>query len=256
MKPPRLTIAAFDPSTGAGLTSDLLTWSELQASERKPPHRDLAVCTGQTLQNNTRFDGVIWTAHDAVFQQLELLRDETDFSFVKIGLIENWSLLWCVVKWLRAANPQTVIVWDPVLSASAGYDFQIKTPTCSRSADRVKLLRRIMRSVALTTPNRNEAAQLFGLSQIELNSIDYQMIRAAFVIKSFQVENDRIGDRLILPDQTVDLPVESGGEDLHGTGCRYSSAVLYFLSEGKDVVTSCSLAQHWVARARRQCVTC
>jgi len=54
-RPYILTIAGFDPSGGAGLTADIKTFESLKCY-------GLAVCTANTVQNDTAFSACYWNA--------------------------------------------------------------------------------------------------------------------------------------------------------------------------------------------------
>ena len=73
-RPKILTIAGFDPSGGAGILADVKT---IEANKCAA----FAVCTANTIQNETEFISANWIAEDEVFAQLDILLKEHQFEF-------------------------------------------------------------------------------------------------------------------------------------------------------------------------------
>src|SRR3989338_7600616 len=109
-----LTIAGFDPSGGAGILADIKTFEQ---------HRllGMAVNTANTVQNDEEFLAVNWRSETEIFDQLDVLLKRFSFPVVKVGLLPSFGLL---VDLKKRLGHKTKIVWDPVLSASAGFDLQ------------------------------------------------------------------------------------------------------------------------------------
>ncbi len=65
-RPYILTIAGLDPSSGAGITSDIKTFEVHNLY-------GLSVCTAVTVQNDITFKDCIWIDKQVVLNQIELL---------------------------------------------------------------------------------------------------------------------------------------------------------------------------------------
>ncbi|RZK24796.1 MAG: hypothetical protein EOO56_00100, partial [Hymenobacter sp.] len=145
MRPYALTIAGFDPSAGAGVLADV------KAMEANGVY-GLAACTALTVQNDVAFEGVSWVPLPDVQAQIQLLAARFPIGFVKIGLIESLPLLLELINWVKGYNPAVQLVWDPVLRATAGYEFHARPEGA--------LLPSICRELTLLTPNWPEALRL------------------------------------------------------------------------------------------------
>lgn len=114
-KPYILSIAGFDPSAGAGVLADIKTMEMLGCY-------GMSAITSNTIQVEDQFDAVYWVDLETLKAQIELLIKRYQFKVIKIGLIQ-FSSMKEVLALIKAYLPNTMIVWDPILSASAGFDF-------------------------------------------------------------------------------------------------------------------------------------
>ena len=99
-----LTIAGFDPSSGAGITSDIKTFESFGLY-------GLSVCTAITVQNDIEFKSCTWVKETIILEQIETLFERFKIPIVKIGIIESWEVLLKVQQKLRNAqymNPYTI----------------------------------------------------------------------------------------------------------------------------------------------------
>ena len=145
-RPYALSIAGFDPSAGAGLLADVKT---LEASGVY----GLGVCTALTVQNDVAFERVSWVSAADIRDQIRVLFVRFRVDFIKIGLVESLPELLELVRWLKGQNPRLQLVWDPVLKATAGYEFHRYTDG--------DMLRALAAEMALITPNRPEMLRLW-----------------------------------------------------------------------------------------------
>src|ERR1700741_1162248 len=138
-----LSIAGFDPSGGAGVLADVKTFEANKVY-------GLGVISANTFQNDNEFKSVDWIPLEKIMEQIDLLRKRFDFTFIKIGLVENPEVVYKLISQLRTANYK--LIWDPILKASAGFDFH-------KEVNR-ELLEKICKEIYLITPNVPEVLQL------------------------------------------------------------------------------------------------
>src|SRR5688572_25961156 len=144
MQPPRpyaLSIAGFDPSGGAGVLADCKTFEQHAVY-------GFGVSTAWTVQTDDSFLNIHWLTAEQIIEQLQPLVNKFDIPACKIGIIHSLETLTEVIRFLKEHNPAIQIVWDPVLKASAGFDFHAATSFHSLEA--------ILASVTLITPNYQE----------------------------------------------------------------------------------------------------
>ena len=116
-----LSIAGFDPSSGAGIGADLKTFEATGSY-------GLGVCSALTFQNEDIFTGVHWTAWEDIKKQCDLLLQKYNVEFLKIGLIESFEILDRLLDYLLDQDKRLKIIWDPILDASYGISFHRYTP--------------------------------------------------------------------------------------------------------------------------------
>ena len=223
-RPYALSIAGFDPSAGAGLLADVKT---LEASEVY----GLGVCTALTVQNDVVFERVSWVPAAEIREQLRILLARFQFDFVKIGLVESLPQLLELVGWLKSQRPRLQFVWDPVLKATAGYEFHQATDP--------NLLRALCAEMALITPNQPEMLRLWPAETAEA---------AAAIVSGFcpvLLKGGHAGGNL-----STDVLLEGGRRhefsalrlphgEKHGSGCVLSAAVLAGLAKGESLPDAC-----------------
>ncbi|GAA3980092.1 hydroxymethylpyrimidine/phosphomethylpyrimidine kinase [Hymenobacter antarcticus] len=226
-QPPRpyaLSIAGFDPSAGAGLLADVKT---LEASGVY----GLGVCTALTVQNDVAFERVDWVPAGVIRDQIRILLARFRVDFIKIGLVESLPELLELVSWLQGQNPRLQIVWDPVLQATAGYEFH-------RETDR-ELVQALCAKMALITPNRLEMQRLWPHESADTAAA----LVSAFcpvLLKGGHAEGTHATDLLLAGGERHEFsaPRLPQGEK-HGSGCVLSAAVLAGLANGQNLVEAC-----------------
>lgn len=228
---PVLTIAGFDPSAGAGVLADVKT---MQAHGCY----GMAVNTVQTFQNEERFMDAHWVHPGNIFRQLDLLLENHSFDFIKIGVIESVFILEKVVKKVKKELPESTLVWDPVLSSSAGYQF-------IDLEDKDHLMN-VLKKVDIITPNRQEVELLTGnSSEGKLSDLPVNM-----VITSWKKDENQIEDLVVYDGKSSSVKAPLKGTEKHGTGCVYSSALLCSLAKGNSLENSVEHAQKYTGRFR------
>src|SRR5919204_4704764 len=102
-----LTIAGFDPSSGAGITADLKTIS----AHRLYGIACITCLTVQSTQGVRRFEAV---APDLVRETLEALVEDIPPAAVKVGMLGTGKVASEVAEFLKK-NRLSNVVLDPVL---------------------------------------------------------------------------------------------------------------------------------------------
>ncbi|MDQ2772980.1 MAG: hydroxymethylpyrimidine/phosphomethylpyrimidine kinase [Bacteroidota bacterium] len=230
MRPYALTIAGFDPSAGAGLLADVKT---LEANGVY----GFGVCTALTVQNDVTFERVRWVPAAEIRDQLRILFARFRVDYIKIGLVESLSQLLKLVGWLKHQKPGLQIVWDPVLKATAGYEFH---PPTDRN-----LLRALFVEMALITPNQPEMLRLWPGESAETAAAAVAAY-CPVLLKGGHAEGDFATDVLLEGGQRHEFTAArlAHGEK-HGSGCVLSSAVLAGLAKGQELVAACRMGKEY-----------
>lgn len=234
MQSPRpyvLTIAGFDPSGGAGVLADCKTFEQHGVY-------GFGVCTALTVQTDDKFINLHWLNAEQIIEQLQPLISKFDIVACKIGIINSPETLIEVIRFLKEHNPAIQIVWDPVLKASAGYDFH--------TVDTFHSLEAILAAVTLVTPNYNELQQLQSITKEELVKDDKARFCAVLLKGGHRA--DTLGtDTLYEPaDSTVINAGVKQAYPKHGSGCVLAAAITAQLAKGHSLKDACRLAKNYV----------
>lgn len=223
-RPYVLTIAGHDPSGGAGLVADAKTFEQHKVY-------GFSVCTANTVQTENKFFATNWINPDLVIAQLEALLKEYRIEFFKIGIIESRDLLIRVLDCIEKYCEKPFVIWDPILSASAGGSFH----------QSINKLENITRRMSLITPNRTEAKQLFG---------DEIPRSATLLLKGGH--GDGVDSNDVLYEGGL-KQVISGKRffefDKHGTGCILSAAILSNIALGLSLFDACLKGKEYLTKS-------
>ncbi|HXZ81706.1 MAG TPA: bifunctional hydroxymethylpyrimidine kinase/phosphomethylpyrimidine kinase [Terriglobales bacterium] len=238
-----LSIAGYDPSSGAGITADIKTAAS---------HGCYAVTciTALTVQSTQGVKSVVTLNPELVKATLEELAADVDLAAVRIGMLGSGPVATAVADFLESAVPKHVVL-DPVLSSSSGVELL--------DQQGVTVLReRLLRLAKVVTPNLNEAEALTGM---RVRNVD-EMKAAALRLHELGARGVVItGGHLAHPAELVSLEADSGrvqkvltGERIesrstHGTGCAFAMALACNLALGKQIGEAVAETRDFVREA-------
>lgn len=232
-RPYILSIAGFDPSNGAGLTSDLKTNEALKCY-------GLSVCTANTIQTDIEMEACHWISLDIIKSQITILFDRFEIQYVKIGIVENWDVLLEILSLILSKEPEVKIILDPVLQSSSKFLFH-------HSEDHK--LDAILEKIYLLTPNYNEIQQLYVDKNIE-ETIAHIQSKTNLFLKGGHFE-DAIGkDQLFLTNGRYFVlnPKQKNCSEKHGSGCVLSSAITSYLALGYPLLKASYRAKRYTEK--------
>lgn len=234
-----LAIGGFDPSGGAGVLADIKTMESHGVM-------GLAAITANTLQTEDSFQKVLPIAQETVEAQIALLLQRYRLAAVKIGLVPSLKSLLRYLTLIECQQPAIPIIWDPVLSATAGNRnfWSLEKP----------LLTQILAKCTLCTPNVPEAEILFdNLSPAQVA----EQTHCAVVVKGGHRKADEncVVDTLYTAGAMDEIRISKSSGSKHGTGCVYASSVASQLAiiqadlrPSRDaLLQACRQAQQYVA---------
>jgi hydroxymethylpyrimidine/phosphomethylpyrimidine kinase len=223
-RPYVLSIAGFDPSGGAGILADIKTFEANNVL-------GMGVVSALTFQNDIEFEGVHWVNVNDMLKQVFILHKRFSFNAVKIGLIKDYETVNTIVTLLSAAMPSVRIIWDPIMKASAGFQFH-------ETIGKEKLFP-ILKKIYLLTPNTDEIAFLSGSSN-PMESAQALSDHCNVLLKGGHNESERGTDYLFtrVTRERIE-PFEQHVYSKHGSGCVLSSAIAASLAQRNDLITAC-----------------
>jgi hydroxymethylpyrimidine/phosphomethylpyrimidine kinase len=220
-----LTIAGFDPSSGAGVTADLKVFAAHGLY-------GMACVTALTVQSTLGVRRVEPVAVATIHDTLDALREDVAFAGIKIGMLGTAGAVEAVAEFLRQGGPgRERVVLDPVLRSSSGRELL-------ESAGVAALMRDLIGAVGWITPNLDELAVLTALTVGGREDVPAAAVRLKEMAAA--AGNPRLtvlvtGGHMEKPDDYL-LSGDGTGHWLrgqrvettstHGTGCALSSALL------------------------------
>jgi hydroxymethylpyrimidine/phosphomethylpyrimidine kinase len=236
-----LSVAGFDPTSGAGVSLDLKVF-------QKYGYSGMGILTSLTAQNTRTVKKIHCLSPRFLTEQYRHLAVDVVFSGIKVGMIgcaENVS----VIGKILSENPKIPIVVDPVFRSGAGnWLFDKKSIPA--------YIAKVREKASLLTPNLKEAEWISGLKvrNVEemISSAEkiYALTSIPCLIKGGHLPNQNL-DILFDGKNIVRFKNEKLEKTVHGTGCFLSSSILCHLVRGLSLEQAVSLA----VQATRQAIT-
>jgi hydroxymethylpyrimidine/phosphomethylpyrimidine kinase len=242
-----LSIAGFDPSSGAGVTADIKTIAAHGCY-------GIACITAVTVQSTSgvrRFEAV---DPSVIAETLEELSSDIPIAAVHIGMLGSAKVVRVVADFLiqrsgKAKLPNVVL--DPILKSSSGIAL-LDAPGTRL------LIEKLIPLADVLTPNVDEAAALTGLKVTDLDEMRaavaklHQMGSAAVVITGGHL--DKAIDLLSFTtkrgiEQEVFKAERLRSNSTHGTGCAFSTAMACHLALDRGLPEAALLAKTYVTAA-------
>ena len=238
-----LTIAGFDPSSGAGVMADLKVFAA---------HRvyGLAAITALTVQSTQGVRRSHAVNPGVLAETLDCLAEDFAIAGVKIGMLATADIVGTVVRFLSGSGiPCERVVLDPIVRSSSG-----RTLLDAGGVERLQS--ELLPRVGWITPNLDELAELAGTDVSDRDSI----VAAARGLTQSQPGLNIVvtGGHLDPPD---DFLLTADGTEhwfpgrkletkaTHGTGCTFSSALLAQLIAGSAPADAVAGAKEYVRSA-------
>jgi hydroxymethylpyrimidine/phosphomethylpyrimidine kinase len=246
-----LTIAGFDPSSGAGITADIKTI----AAHGCYGVSCITALTVQSTRGVRRVEGV---DPKIIAETLQELVSDLAVEAIHIGMLGNEQVVAAVADFLgdfAGAFPEYArlphVVLDPSLKSSSGADLLDAAGT--------KLLReRLLPLAEVITPNLDEAGVLTGMVVTNLD----QMHEAAARLHSLGAANVVVtGGHLEKAIDFLSFKTARGTEQeifkadrqrsnsTHGTGCAFATALACHLAQGRGLPEAVLLSKVYVSAA-------
>lgn len=256
-----LTIAGFDPSSGAGVTADIKTIAAHACY-------GVACITAMTVQSTGGVRRVEPVDPGLVIDTLEELVADIEIAAVHIGMLGSGRVVKAVADFLAAksANPSGTqarspsqtqkarlpnIVLDPILKSSSGADL-LDIPGTKL------LVERLIPLADVVTPNVDEAQTMTGIKVKELDEMKaasvklHEMGASAVVITGGHLE--KAIDLLTFTtkgrvEQEVFKAERQRSDSTHGTGCAFATAMACHLALDRGLAEATLLAKTYVSAA-------
>ena len=225
--PSVLTFAGTDPSSGAGLQADILTFASIGC-------HPLSVVTAITAQDTIGVNGVLAMDAEWVNDQARAILEDVQVSAFKLGLlglVENIA----VIAEIMADYPDVPLLIDPILTSGRGDDL-------SNDEMMEAMIELLFPQATLITPNSLEARRLAfaeDSDEVALTSLDESAARllamgSEYVLitgtheRTLEVTNTLYGENNFVKAYKWERLVGS----YHGSGCTLTSAIAACMAHG------------------------
>ena len=225
-----MSIAGVDPSGGAGVFADLKTFQAIGVY-------GTGIVTALTAQNPYKFFSTLPTSEEYIEEQIDAVLDAYEVEFIKTGMLYSPEIIKLVSKKIKEYDLKAVV--DPVMVATSGGDLT--------KEDIAKAMNKyLLPNSILTTPNIAEAEKLTNL---KISSKE-DVIKASEKIICDNIITgghlDGINTITINGKTTIEKQELIKTDNLHGTGCNLSSAIVAYLAKENDLHTSILKALDYV----------
>jgi len=244
LKPPVvLTVAGFDPSSGAGITADIKTIAA---------HDCYGICciTALTVQSTRGVRRVQGVDPMVIVETLQELASDLEIEAVHLGMLGSEPVVKAVAEFLAESRLPHVVL-DPILKSSSGAEL------LDRAGTRL-MIEKLVPLAEVVTPNLDEASALTGLAVANLD----EMREAAARLHSLGAVNvvvtgghlDKAIDLLSFSanrgtEQEVFKAHRQRSNSTHGTGCAFATALACHLAHGRGLPEAVLLSKAYVAAA-------
>ena len=241
MPPSVMTFAATDPSSGAGLQADILTFASIGC-------HPLSVVTGITVQDTVGVENMMTFDADWIDEQARTILEDMQVMAFKIGMIGSVENV-AVIAEIVADYPDVPLLIDPILSSGRGDEL-------ANDNVQAAMLDLLIPQATLITPNSIEARRLAFYNddsdEAENASLDESALRlldigSEYVLitgtheRTAEVTNTLYGaDGLIKAYNWERLP-----GSYHGSGCTLTSAIAACIAHGLSMEEAILEAQEY-----------
>ena len=226
-----LSIGGSDPSSGAGIQSDVKTF------ENHDVYGFTAI-TAITSQNTKKISKIAPISAKDIRTQLESVLSDFQIDAIKIGMVYDSSIIKIVNTMIK--NQKCPIVVDPIIESTT------KKILLKKSAIN-NYKKYIIPLATIITPNKKEAKILSGCSKAEDAAKELQKLGAKnVIITGFRESEKEIEDLVMEVDNNYILKGKKIKIINHGSGCNYSASITASLARKKSIYEATVTAKEYV----------
>jgi len=220
-----LSIGGSDPSSGAGIQSDIKTFSSFNI-------HGLTVITAITGQNTIRFGMVEPVSKEILENQIQTVISDFKIDGIKIGMVYNSQIIKVIYQQLKKLKIPIIV--DPIIKSTTG-GILLKN---SAIKDFQKF---IMPLATIITPNEFEARIISNMktdSKISPKKMAEKIQKMGsknVVITGIKTKNNEISDFVLEKNKNYFISGEKIINTNHGSGDNYSAVVTFALVKNKNI---------------------
>jgi hydroxymethylpyrimidine/phosphomethylpyrimidine kinase len=230
-----LAIGGSDPSSGAGIQSDVLAARVLGAN-------CFSVITAITAQNSRKFSYAESVSAKSIQMQIDSVLSDFDVNAITVGMVYDTTTIKAIHS--RLKGTKIPIILDPVIKSTTGGVLLKK--------DAIVALKKLLIPICHTvTPNVAEAELLSGIKIRKFSDL----VLAAKALVGFGAKNiiitghsftkGKISDFVYDGTRHESIPGKTIPGQNHGSGCNFAIAVSYCIAKRKNIFDCARFAKQF-----------
>lgn len=219
-----MSIAGVDPSGGAGIFADIKTFQALGVY-------GTGIVTALTAQNPQKMYSLKAIETSYVEEQIDAVLDTYNVEYIKTGMLYSTDIIKSVSKKIREYNLKAVV--DPVMVSTSGGEL-------AKNDLSQNLLKYLLPKAILTTPNVSEAEKLTNIKITNEEEAKKACEKLGKTCNNIITGGHLNGINTLNIDGTTSIFKQKllKTDNLHGSGCNFSAAIVSYLSQKNDLKTS------------------
>jgi len=231
-----LSIGGSDPSSGAGIQSDVKTFSNHNVY-------GFTAVTAITSQNTRKVISIEPVSTKSLGAQLDSILSDFHVDAIKIGMVYNSQIIKVIHSKLRKVKVPIVV--DHIIKSTTGAILLKKSALHDYKKMMIPL-------ADVITPNKYEAKVLSGTSNTNKSAKKIQAMGAkCVIITGATSSNSQISDFVLEENRKYIISGKKIPTRNHGSGCNYSASISASLAKGNTIHYAVKTAKDYVYQSIR-----
>lgn len=234
-----LAIGGSDPSSGAGIQSDIKASQALDAN-------CFSVITAITAQNSKKFSLAEPISEKSVEAQLDSILDDFEVDVIVIGMVYDGITIKKIHDKLE--GKKIPIILDPVVRSTTGGTLLKK--------DAIASLKKLLIPIShVITPNVAEAEVISGVKirkyddLVRASEIISKMGAKSVIITGHSFYKNKISDFIYHNKKHQSISGRKISWQTHGSGCNFATALAYSIAQKSNVFDAAKFAKQFTYHA-------
>lgn len=229
-----MSIAGVDPSAGAGVFADLKTFQALGVY-------GTGVVTALTAQNPNKVFSIKPIEADFIAEQIDAVLDAYEVEYIKTGMLYSKEVVEAVADKIKEYSLKCVV--DPVMVATSGGELY--------KQELVDAMKKLLKIAVFTTPNVDEAIKLTGVEITDVNTAKEASLKLQKLCDNMITGGHLQGNNVVNIDSEISVHRQEliETDNLHGSGCNFSAAIVANLAKGETLKSAILNAQEYTYKA-------
>ncbi|MEW6455505.1 MAG: bifunctional hydroxymethylpyrimidine kinase/phosphomethylpyrimidine kinase [Acidobacteriota bacterium] len=217
-----LSIAGYDPTSGAGVIADIKTFKAFG-------FYGVGVVTSIVSQNSKFAKSMDPLPPLTIEKQIRVLAEDLKIHGIKIGIIGSKKNLQWIINFLKKRKFETIVL-DPIIKASHGIKFL--------DDEQIEIMKNeLFPLVSIVTPNLFEAMKILKIKNLNLSELKasilqfYKRYSTKILVKGGHLKKEN-WDIFFDGNKFYLFSGEKIKKEVHGTGCILSSSILALKTKG------------------------